>query len=185
MKYSFFKMLYIYLLLIYGFCVLCLSSKHYNYETINIVLFYSFPILYTIYYWGKSTFTMTLKKINKFNETEELEFDVIYDYNHRMQKMFVRTKKLTAFKWYELDYELTIPQKCSCEKVKMFMNDVINIKKLKTYMEKNVADSTIQANILYNKGEKQNTYWCVLILLLILYFFVFAFKLTNVSYYYY
>lgn len=184
MKYSFFKMLYIYLLLIYGFCVVC-SKKGIDYESMNIVLFYSFPILYTIYYWCKPTFTMTLKKINKFNDEEELEFDVIYDYHHRMQKMFVRTKKITAFKWYELDYDLTIPQKCSYDKSKMFMKDIINIKDLKTYMQKNIEDTTTKANILYTKGERQDTYWCVLITLLILYFFVFAYKLTNVSYYYY
>lgn len=176
MKYYYYKYCIILLIMCLGFYTL--TNNLYRTTNIIDVIFYVFPLIYLLYFFIHKKYVMTEKNISKFSDDEILEYEIMYNSNdNTLYKMYVRTNSLTSFKWYELDYDLTISRNASLETIATFTQKVKTIYDLKCYMKMNSENYSTKASIEYNKTEEKSVIYlsfCILVL-----FYLVAFVYSN------
>lgn len=113
--------------------------QSYKYSLLDVIVFYTIPIFFWYTIINYRSFIMTIKRLKKFNKTNEIEY-CTYEYSKKnIRKIYARIKSnywddYYDTNWYELDYDLTIPQQSYLSTYNDFIQKNNTVEKLLLYM---------------------------------------------------
>lgn len=166
--------------LIYPCYALANYTRIFKDDNLDLCMMLTFPLIFTFYYFYRQRFIMTFEQINKWQDSEPIDFDIkVSKDGLYVKQIFVRGCSLNSWITYEVDYPFVVEKNSQYKKVKPLLDRIKTIGDLKDLMSAKCQTEKCR----YNKEESvidfRNNYIIIILCLSICYGMFYAGKYAD------